>query len=76
MRLVDRNGIRSAQIRPEGPLNPLELACKILSPNHLKNSRKKSQKTYPPPQKKNLPFGGGGSEMNTIQQHRRGVRLV
>jgi hypothetical protein len=30
IRLVAGNGIRPAKIRPEGPLNPLESACKIL----------------------------------------------
>ena len=46
IRLVVGNGIRSAKIRPEGPVNPLESACKIFWP-HLKNSWKKSKKTYP-----------------------------
>ena len=56
IRLVAGNGIWPAKIRPEGPLNPLESACKILWP-HLKNSWKKSQKTYPP--KTPLFFWGG-----------------
>ena len=55
IRLVAENAIRTAKIRPEGPLNPLELICKILWP-HLKNSWKKSKKTDPPPKP---PFWGG-----------------
>ena len=68
MRLVAGNGIRPAKIRPakirpEGPLNPQETSCKILW-SHLKNSWKKSQKTYPPPQKKPFFLGGGGRIWN------------
>ena len=71
MRLVAGNGIRPEKIRPEGPLNPQESSCKILW-SHLKNSRKKSPKTYPP-QKKPPFWGGVGCEMNKTRQHRRGV---
>ena len=73
MRLVAGNGIRPAKIRPEGPLNPQESPCKILG-SYLKNSWKKSKKTYPP-QKTPLFFlgGGVGSEMNKTRQHIRGV---
>ena len=62
MRFVAGNGIRPAKIRPEGPLNPQESPCKILG-SYLKNSWKKSKKTYPPP-KKNPFLGGGGRIWN------------
>ena len=46
MRLVAGNGIRPDKIRPEGPLIPQQSSCKILW-SHLKNSWKKTKKTYP-----------------------------
>ena len=46
MRLVAGNGIRPAKIRPEGPLNLQESACKILW-SHLKNCWKDSKKSTP-----------------------------
>ena len=45
-RLVAGNSIWPAKIRPEGPLSPLELLCKMFW-YHLKNSLKKTKKTYP-----------------------------
>ena len=55
MRLVAGNGIRPAKIRPEGPLNLQESACKILW-SHLKNWWKYSKSL--PPKKIEIFWGG------------------